>query len=80
MIDDRMLIFVIMIVLTYLFDHKVIPQIGVIAIGMFQIYTTIGSISVEEDGLYFFLYIIALLYCVFMIAVAPEERDEDMYL
>lgn len=81
MIDDRVLIFVIMLVLTYLFDHKILPQLGIIALTLTTIYMNIVVTGVTAiTSMYFVLFIINIVYCAFMITVSPLEKDKSEYL
>lgn len=81
MIDDRVLIFIIMLALTYAFDHKILPQLGIIALALIEIYMNIVVTGVTDiTSIYFILFIINIVYCAFMITVAPLEKNEDSYL
>jgi len=81
MIDDRVIIFIVMLVLTYVFDHKILPQIGVITLAIIEIYMSIAVVGVNGNtAIYYMLFIVNILYCGFMIVVAPNEKDENEYL
>jgi hypothetical protein len=76
MMDDRVLIFIVMLLLTYVFDHKILPQLGVITLAIIEIYMNITVIGVTNiTSMYFILFIINIAYCAFMILVAPNEKD-----
>lgn len=79
MIDDNILLFIISIALIYVFDHKIIPTLGVVALVMIQLYTNIviNFLSITEmDALYSFLYIVSMIYGAYMIFFAPIEAEE----
>jgi hypothetical protein len=81
MLDDRILIFIIMLVLTYVFDHKILPQMGVISLAIIEIYMSIVITGVTNvTAMYYMLFIINIIYCAFMIVVAPSEPDVKEYL
>jgi hypothetical protein len=81
MLDERVLIFVVMLVLTYVFDHKILPQLGIVALALIEIYMNIVVTGVTGiTSMYFVLFIINIVYCMFMITVAPMEKDENEYL
>lgn len=81
MLDERVLIFIVMLVLTYVFDHKILPQLGIVALALIEIYMNIVVTGVTRiTSMYFVLFIINIVYCMFMITVAPMEKDENEYL
>lgn len=81
MMDDRVLIFIVMLLLTYVFDHKILPQLGVVSLAIIEIYMNITVTGVTETtAIYFMLFIINIVYCAFMIVVAPSEKDVNEYL
>jgi hypothetical protein len=81
MMDDRVLIFIVMLLLTYVFDHKILPQLGVIALAIIEIYMNITEVGVTSStSMYFMLFIINIIYCAFMIVVAPSENNINEYL
>jgi hypothetical protein len=76
MIDDRLLIFLVILILTYVFEHKILPQIGLVAISMIEISIHITGITITaSDALYIFLFVINIIYIAFMIFVSPQETD-----
>lgn len=80
MINDNLLIFIVGIVLIYVFDHKIIPTIGVVALAMIQLYTNIvinASSITQMDAFYSFLYIVVMIYGAYMIFFAPIEAEEQ---
>jgi hypothetical protein len=79
MINDNILLFILSIVLIYVFDHKILPTLGVVALIMIQMYINIVlniSTVVQTDALYAFMYVIAMIYGAYMILLAPIEADE----
>lgn len=79
MINDNLLIFIISIVLIYVFDHKIIPTLGVVVLSIIQIYIilVIDVATITEYGaLYLFLYIVSMIYGAYMIFFAPIEAEE----
>jgi hypothetical protein len=78
MIDDRVILFFIILVLTYVFDHKILPQIGLWVLALINIYVGVTNHAVKEsDVMYIFLFVINIAYITFMILVAPLEKDEN---
>lgn len=79
MINDNLILFIISIALIYIFDHKIIPTLGVVALIMIQLYINIvlNLTSITQlDSLYAMLYIISMIYGAYMILFAPIEADE----
>jgi len=79
MINDNLILFIISIALIYIFDHKIIPTLGVVGLIMIQLYINIvlNSSSITQlDALYGILYIISMIYGAYMILFAPIEADE----
>lgn len=80
MINDNLLLFIISIVLIYVFDHKIIPTLGVVCLIMIQLYINIVmniSSIVEVDALYILLYVVSMIYGAYMIFFAPIEAEEQ---
>jgi len=80
MINDNLLLFIISIVLIYIFDHKIIPTLGVVCLIIIQLYINIvinNATMVEEDVYYAFLYIVVMIYGAYMIFFAPIEAEEQ---
>lgn len=80
MINDNLLLFIISIVLIYIFDHKIIPTLGVVCLIMIQLYINIVmniSSIVEVDALYILLYVVSMIYGAYMIFFAPIEAEEQ---
>ena len=78
MIDDRILLFFVITVLTFVFDHKILPQVGLWILSLVEIYLGITSTTLAQaDVVYIFLFVINLLYITFMIFVAPMEENPD---
>jgi hypothetical protein len=79
MINDNILIFILSIVLIYVFDHKILPTLGVIMLVIVQIYMiaviNVSSIT-QIDALYAFMHVVALFYGAYMMLLAPMEADE----
>lgn len=79
MINDNILLFIISIALIYIFDHKIIPTLGVVALIMLQLYVNIvlnfAQIT-QMDAIYAMLYIISMIYGAYMILFAPIEAEE----
>ena len=79
MINDNFLLFIISIALIYIFDHKILPTLGIVALIMIQLYINIvlnfSSIT-QLDALYSFLYIVSMIYGAYMIFFASIEADE----
>ena len=79
MINDNFLLFIISIALIYIFDHKILPTLGIVALIMIQLYINIvlnfSSIT-QLDALYSFLYIVSMIYGAYMIFFAPIEDNE----
>lgn len=78
--NDNTLLFIIMLVLTYLFDHKILPQLGVVALALISMLNIAISGTNQYTYIYMILYVINIVYCAFMITVAPMEKDENEYL
>jgi len=80
MIDDNLILFIISIVLIYVFDHKIIPTLGVVVLVAIQLYINIvlniASIT-QLDSLYAFLYVISMIYGAYMLFFAPIEAEEQ---
>ena len=80
MINDNLILFIISIALIYIFDHKILPTLGVVALNMIQLYINIvlniSSIT-ELDSLFALLYIISMIYGAFMIFISPIEAEEQ---
>jgi len=79
MINDNILLFIISIALIYVFDHKIIPTLGVLVLVAIQLYINVvlNSASITElDSLYTFLYAISMIYGAYMIVFAPIEAGE----
>lgn len=79
MINDNILLFIISIALIYIFDHKIIPTLGVVCLIMIQLYINIVinfTAITEMDALYAFLYIVSSIYGAYMIFFAPIEAEE----
>lgn len=79
MINDNLLLFIISIALIYVFDHKIIPTLGVVALIIVELYINIVlnfSTITENDALYSFLYIVSMIYGAYMIFFAPIEAEE----
>jgi hypothetical protein len=79
MINENILLFIISIVLIYVFDHKILPTLSVVALVIIQMYINIVlniSSLVQTDALYAFMYVIAMIYGAFMILMSPIEADE----
>lgn len=78
MIDDRIILFIILIALTYIFDHKILPQVGMVALALIEIYLGVTNPLVgAADVVYIFLFVINIMYTFFMILVAPLEPAEE---
>lgn len=76
MINDNILLFIISIVLIYVFDHKIIPTLGVVVFNILEIYINVvinTSSLTETIAIYTFLYAVSLLYAGYMIFVSPIE-------
>lgn len=76
MINDNILLFILSIVLIYVFDHKIIPTLGIVTFNMIEIYiiVVINVATITEiDGIYTFLYAVSLIYAAYMIFVSPIE-------
>lgn len=81
MIDDRFLIFIILLVLTYAFDHKIIPTIGLFAMALVEFMVLVSGTVTETDSFYIFLIVINMIYCGFMVFASNEpDNDPDMIL
>lgn len=79
MINDNIILFIISIALIYIFDHKIIPTLGVVSLIIIQMYINIVlnlATMTENDALYTFLYIVSMLYGAYMILFAPIEAEE----
>lgn len=81
MIDDRFLIFIILLVLTYAFDHKIIPTVGVFAMAVVEFAVLLDGTVTQTDSYYIMLIIINMIYCGFMVFASNEPGNEtDMIL
>jgi len=79
MIDERLLIFFVVLILTYIFDHKILPQIGLATVILIEIrFNTVMLTTVTElDAWYVFMFIVNLLYIAFMVFASPMENDME---
>jgi len=80
MINDNLILFIISMALIYIFDHKILPTLGVVSLVMIQLYINIVinfSAITEIDALYGFLYIVSMIYGAYMIFIAPIEAEEQ---
>lgn len=81
MIDDRFLIFIILLVLTYAFDHKIIPTVGVFAMAVVEFAILVSGTVTQTDSYYIYLIILNMVYCGYMIFASNEpDNDPDMIL
>jgi hypothetical protein len=77
MIDDRILLFFVIVVLTYVFDHKIFPQIGLWMLSLIEIYLNVTNPLVgQTDVIYIFLFILNICYITYMI-LTDEQTDGD---
>ena len=75
MIDERILMFIVILVLTFIFEHKIFPQLGLWVLVLFGIYLQItNSAIVQIDVYYIFLFVINLVYITYMI-LTDEQTD-----
>jgi len=75
MIDERILVFIVILILTYIFEHKIFPQLGLWVLCLIELYTQITNTSiVQSDVKYIFLFIINLFYITYMILT--DEQTE----
>jgi len=80
MLNDNLILFIISMALIYIFDHKIIPTLGVVCLIIIQLYINIvinNASMVEEDVYYAFLYIVVMIYGAYMIFFAPIEAEEQ---
>ena len=78
MIDDRIILFFVIVVLTYVFDHKIFPQLGLWMLSLIEIYLqVINPLVAATDVVYIFLFVLNICYITFMILVAPMEKPDE---
>ena len=75
MIDERILVFIVILVLTYIFEHKIFPQLGLWVLCLIEIYIQITDTAISQsDVKYIFLFIINIFYITYMILT--DEQTE----
>jgi len=74
MISDNILLLIILILLIYLFEHRIIPLITVILISLMQLQTIFSDGIIESDVSISFGYSVLILYAGIMIATNTEEK------
>ena len=79
MIPDNLIIFIIMLILSWVFDHKILPQIAIVSMAFIEIYINVVGVSITaSEVLYIFLFVINILYAVVMIYLGePKDSDAD---
>jgi len=77
MIDERILIFFVILVLTYIFEHKIFPQLGLWVLCLIELYTQITNTEiVQSDVKYIFLFIINIFYITYMILTDGQTEPK----
>jgi hypothetical protein len=76
MINENILIFCIILILTYVFDHKILPQFALFCLVLIQVRFTFVDTITEDNSYYAFLYVLNMMYIAFMIFIAPNEPAE----
>lgn len=77
MIDSNIILFILMLVLTFVFEHKVLPQLGVIVMAIYEIYiSVVGVVVLQSSVTIIFMFVINLLYATYMIVTEDKEGLE----
>jgi len=77
MIDERILLFFIILVLTYIFEHKIFPQVGLWVVSLIELYIQITDTAVSQsDVKYIFLFIINIIYITYMILTDNQTEPK----
>ena len=74
MISDTMLYFIITIILIYVFESKLVPQLLVLSMIIYNIY---NAVIVAFNPIDIMMYFLTLLYCFAHIMNSFEPSKED---
>lgn len=77
MIPDEIMTFIILLVCAYLFEHKILPQIGVFAVALIQLYVIATSSSIVELDVYYgLLFVINMSYSSYMMVTDDNVSNQ----
>lgn len=73
MIESNVILFVLMVLCTFVFEHKVLPQLAIVVLSLYMIYTSVVGVTVSESSVIpIFMYVINFIYSIYMIFTEDE--------
>lgn len=77
MLDDDIIYIIILTVLVYIFEHKVLPTLITWAISFWRISVLVAvSPFPESSVVLIFIYIIVFFYAAYMVFISPVVHEQ----
>lgn len=74
MIPDQIILFIVMLVLSYIFGDRIVPQFAVVLLAVMEIlFNLTGSVISTNSAYYIFLFIVNILYAIGKTFVKEDE-------
>ena len=73
MIADAILMFIFILILTYIFEDVMIPQTALFALVLIQIINYVPTMTTEKDSYIVILYVINIAYIAYRFIVISRE-------
>lgn len=77
MIESNIILFILMLLCTFVFEHKVLPQLAIVIMALYMIYTSVVGVTVAETSVIpIFMYVFNLIYAGYMIFTEGKDGFE----
>lgn len=74
MIESNIILFILMVLCTFVFEHKVLPQLAIVTMAIYEIYISVVGVTVTQSSVIpIFMFVINLLYASYMIITEDDE-------
>lgn len=76
MIPDQVIMFMVMMVLSYIFGERLVPQVAIILLAVIQMLgiLTGSSLTTPTEAYYVFLFIVNILYAAGKMLTREDEK------